>query len=577
MTNLRNELIEAHRGGTLLKAIENNLSPDDAKRRTLVQELADLHNEGSINIVAEFGTLKNSPPNPGFFMTRGIFEKALTLINAPVDATMKTVIQLWREAGQDMAAGTVLNGYIEFCLADPSRPLEALKEIEAAPDELACLLPATIVAGSRQDNPYFVAAAVRLCQAENLELRRQAVFSIGRIQRRDGPPVSESALGALEQSVANETDGPILANAIKSAFAVIARDKSQENRGIALIDRALSNNDDYALHGASEVFGFSTDEIPVSLIDILLSRLARVKPASKGTLENIDCGLASLLKKDAHKALSFLEEVLIVNEDELTIEAFDDAARQILQQKPLLSKVVTRWFLKPPLARSVQIILDKHHGDDPLLEIDPDELKPSEALHSIFVARKAIGYLFLRRPLTATNILISLMRNTSDDGVLRELAELLFDPMLLNFPGKVRDCVEARAVSESERVKDLLVESLKRIDDYLETVRSVETLPALHPSQSQRETYHRHYSRMMADSFKAAQAQSVFLNLIAKKVLLYGTKSIGYVYTEKGQSQRMEMPLKSHSFQMEFPRMEIIDSYGLDYMLRVFRAEEMRS
>jgi hypothetical protein len=39
----------------------------------------------------------------------------------------------------------------------------------------------------------------------------------------------------------------------------------------------------------------------------------------------------------------------------------------------------------------------------------------------------------------------------------------------------------------------------------------------------------------------------------------------------------MEMPLTSHGLQMEFPRMENLDPYGVDYMLRIFRVERFRA
>lgn len=48
-----------------------------------------------------------------------------------------------------MAAGTILDGHIGYCGKDPSRPLEALGEIEAKPDELVDMPPATIAAGSQ--------------------------------------------------------------------------------------------------------------------------------------------------------------------------------------------------------------------------------------------------------------------------------------------------------------------------------------------------------------------------------------------------------------------------------------------
>jgi hypothetical protein len=49
------------------------------------------------------------------------------------------------------------------------------------------------------------------------------------------------------------------------------------------------------------------------------------------------------------------------------------------------------------------------------------------------------------------------------------------------------------------------------------------------------------------------------------------------VYGPGGQSQRMETNLKSHGTSIEFPRMERIDPYGLDYALRFFKSRRLRA
>jgi hypothetical protein len=81
----------------------------------------------------------------------------------------------------------------------------------------------------------------------------------------------------------------------------------------------------------------------------------------------------------------------------------------------------------------------------------------------------------------------------------------------------------------------------------------------------------------MAESMRAAEKNSVFFGLAARSTLLYGQKSINYIYRGDGQPKRIEMPLISHSVEMEIPRMADLDPYGVDYMLRVFRAERLRA
>jgi len=261
------------------------------------------------------------------------------------------------------------------------------------------------------------------------------------------------------------------------------------------------------------------------------------------------------------------------------MEVFDSAVSEILSNKVLSSKILTRWFLKGDqvLCEAVHAIVGTYHGNGLLLEIDVTELNPSDSGHILFIARKVIGYLFIQ-PITVASVLISLIRNATDDKVLKELGALLFDPLLLNYTGKARDYIIKQSGSESGKVKETIDNALKEIDTYLENLRSVGQLPAfLYPSEAQREAYNRHFSQLMAESWKAAEAKSVFLNLFPKSVLLYGKKSISYVYGSDGQPHRQEIPLQSHGSEIEFARMQTLDPVGMDYMLRVFRNEQLKT
>jgi len=50
----REDLIRAYQAGQLLDAIEAALSTDPRKREALAADLADLHNDGTIDVVAAF-------------------------------------------------------------------------------------------------------------------------------------------------------------------------------------------------------------------------------------------------------------------------------------------------------------------------------------------------------------------------------------------------------------------------------------------------------------------------------------------------------------------------------------------
>ena len=577
--NHKEVLIAAAKNGDFLDAVYKSDLAEPDEREDLPVEIAALHNDGHINVVAEFAKLGNTlGSGPDFFTMRRVFEKTLPHIDAPMRDVMHCVLHLYQDAGQDMAAETVSDSYVAYCEKDPARPREAMQIIEGEHDQFADTLPSTVAAGSRIDNPHYLAEALRLGRHPAKVLRRRAVLSLASIEWPTGANVPEEALAGLEKS-ATEVDDQILASVVKSAFVFYQQDKTTEARVAALIDKALSKGDECALHAGSAIFGFETKEIPAPLLDVILGHLKQVKPANKGMLDKIDRGLKVLLKEvTAEKALRYLEELLLLHTGTLTIEDFDSAANEILTNKTLLSKVTTRWFLNgaPALCKSVEKIVRKSHNDTLPIDIEVSELKTKEFKHIMFMARKAIGYLFTK-PITATSILISLMRLAPDDETLEHLGELLFDPLLINYPGSVLEYIEAQARRETGKVKATLDKALAELIAYLDTLSAVPVLAALHPSQAHREACNRSTGELFEASMQKAEKHSVFFHLALKSTLLYGRKSINYIHGDGGPPRRMEISMTSYSMETESPRMKHLDQHGLNYMLRVFRAERWRT
>ena len=578
--SIREALLAEAKEGRFLHAVARALRAEQEERDGLANELVALHNEGLVDVVAAFGNLKNNAHGgPDFFLTRHVFEQALPNLIAPVDPVMRCVVQLCREAGQDIAAGTILSGYVEFCAKDAERPREALKLIEADFDALADMLAATVAAGSTLDNHYYLAQLLRLIRHQDIEVRRRVVFAMARLHWPKGESVPDNAVTALDQTVATETDDRILASAVKSAFTFFEQDKTLEERIVALISTALEKGDGVTLHAASELLMFNTKELPTKLLQLLLVHLKRVKPENVGTLNNVDYGIAHLLNlENSEQGLRFLEDLIAMHDGRLKIEILDSSVAKICESAALISKVTTRWFLRgeQALCEAVHEIAGAHYGKDLRIEIDASELNPSNHVRILFVARKAIGYFFMS-PVTAASVVISLMRHATDEETLNALGALLFDPLLVNYPGSTREYVKEQASRESEKIKKSIENALTSIEHYLEVLHSVPDLSGLRVGESQRESYRRHVSESMAESMKAAEKKSVFFGLFARSTLLYGNKSINYIHTGSGdEPRRTETPLARHSVSMEFPRMDNIDPYRLDYMLRVFRNEQFR-
>ena len=149
------------------------------------------------------------------------------------------------------------------------------------------------------------------------------------------------------------------------------------------------------------------------------------------------------------------------------------------------------------------------------------------------------------------------------------------DPVLLNYPGTAREFLESQIPQESDQVAEVIKSALHNLDEHLGELGNIATIPELHPTLDQREANLRRFNRQMSESYKEAMKGSLVEMIATKSVLLYGRSSIDFVRQGSDDSSRMEIPLKEHSIEMEFPRRHNLDPVGQDYMLRVFRAERL--
>ncbi len=579
MADLKSELLTAAQKDNFLQVVYKKSLGDNKNQNGLVTELVNLHNEKSIDIITGFKALQNQPnTNFNFFLMQDILEKSLPQLDEPTLPVMECVLHLFKEAGQDMAADKILTSFIEFCIADRSRPEETLTLIKNSTDQFADLLIPTIVAGSQLDFEYYLNEAIQLTKHENIEVRKKAIFSLGKIWYPEKSTFSEKALDCLESSVKKERDDILLASLIRSAFSLYKHSKSQIDRITDLISKALSQGEDHTLHATAYLIAANCNELPEPLLEIVLSHLLCVKPENKDTLRRIDYGLVKLFQQeDVNKAIQFLESLLLVNSNSLSLDIFQNFTREIYESKNnTLNRLLTRWFLKgnKVLCEGILAIVRHSSNGNRLLSIEKSELNPFDPIHIIFLAKKSIGYLFIY-PVTAASIIVSLIKYTPKDKerLIMELRNLLFYPLLINYPGKVSGYLNEQRENESVQVKNAIQAVLEDLDNYRNDLQSTGEIPELHPSQTQRNTYQKHFSQLMSESAEKARKEPNLLSFISKSVLLYGRKSINYVYSSDGQVNRIETPLQGHSIEMELARFLKLDPFGLDYTLLTFKNE----
>ncbi|MEX0732156.1 MAG: hypothetical protein WED00_03835 [Aquisalimonadaceae bacterium] len=569
---IRERLLEAHRSGSLMEAIEESCRIATIREEDVAHELATLHNDSNIDIVDAFSQLRKSEAGFIFFGVRAIFEQALPEIESDVLPVIRCVRHLVHEAGYDLAAGATIGYFTTFLAKTPSRPKQALDNIKAEP-ELSDLLPAILIAGCKLDMQKYLEEALQLTKAENADTRRQAVFALGAIEWSEENRPSEAVYAALEEILNSDTSDDMLAATARTAASLIKYDPLQVDRLIELVDSAVEKGGDQTIHAAASRLAIGDKHIPEALIEKLLNQLKRVNPEHKSTINQIDHAMHRLIKLGKIDAALCTLESLITEKD-LEPAAFDTVLHEIRRDTTLLNKAATRWLLNgnASLCQTAAYLVGGGHGANVPTEVDPAEIEMNDGREMVFLARKVCGYFFMN-PLSTASMLLSLLQLAKDDHTRTQIGKLILNPLLINYPGKARTFINDRRESCSAEAQEVLRQIDVALDQYFEALRSIDEIPELYPSNTQREAYHRYHSREMAESFKEAEKKSVFSSLFTKQTLLYGRASVTYVHDGQGNAHRQEIPLQEHSVEFELPRIVQLDPIGLEHQLAVYRAE----
>lgn len=574
--NLAQQIVEAGKAGTFLEFVYK-ASRNQQHEDQIVELLISVHNTGELDIVNEFKNLENKPHSGrDFFLTRHLFEKVLPRLNAPVQPVMECAQHLVKEAGNDMTAGIIIQPFIAFCETEPSRANEALDIVVGSPEQWRDLLSPILVAGASDDMKQFFQKAVDLSSHDDAGIRRNAIHALGQFHFPTGAVLVDRAKDCLTEVIDKEEDDQVLSQLVSTTCSLCFSDNSQTDSGAEIIKSALAKGNEFTLHATSTVFAYEMKKLPEKILDVFLPFLVNIDTKHAGTLSNLGYGVAGLLKRhDPTKGIEFLEILLTNHHGELSIKSLGSLVHSIHKLGyALLNRLLTRWFLNgdPVLCTSITSILDTIHGDNLQLEIDPAEIPSDDPALYLFIARKSIGFLFMK-PTTCTSIILSLMKKTQNKELIHDLGRLLFDPILLNFSGSPYDFLKKRTDSLDGMVRDAVQTAIDAINEYLETLRSIPDIPEMYPSQEQREARIRRHNREMAESYRNAQKGSIVDLICSKSILLYGNASIMHVQDASGKSRRMEIPMQHHSMTFEVPRQADIDPLGVDFMLRVYRNE----
>lgn len=539
-----------------------------AFRATLVA----LHNERKIDVLEPARTIGDSPVNQhDFFTVMHVYCDLIPELEAEVPAMLAAVKALVARAGDDLASGMPNGAYRSWAeRGDRARTTLAIIDPTDPEDSTYVFLGLQALAKSEPDAA--LEAAIAYLGGTAAPARSAAAKAIGTINLAT-PQARTRAADALAAASSAADDNNL--GHILTAICEIARAHPEmEDAAVAMIEAATPNVGDQAIHQLSLELGFHGEALPSGIVAALTAIIHQVPICNRGTLEHIDAAGGKLVTHGRlDEALALITPLISKHEELTSLETLDGFSHALLQLAPdQLAKVIVGWLLSldPNLGCAALSLVGDHHGNAPLvLDVDGTTLGLSDA-DMILLAHRAIGYLFIHA-ITAASLVLGLIRSAAD-GPREVMANILFDPLLINYSGELSDWLSERAKDASDPAQPVIVDLLSRLEAYIDGLRKAGRIKELRPSERERliENHRQHES--MRQAYKQAEKKSVFMSIVSRSVLLYGTRSISYFEGPDGKMQRNEMKLHSISHSVESPRLDILEPFDLDYTLRVFRA-----
>jgi hypothetical protein len=572
------DLITQSSGGTLHRFILDNYERgNDADDAAFVTLAVDLHNNGTFDLLSVL-TPEALEDAKGFhfFTLQQFYCSAIPRLEAEPKPLMIAVSALVTAGGNDGMATAPNAAYRDWCAVKAERPVAALALIEAGDAEARDYLSLSLEAGGKHDLRVYMERAIAYVR-DAPELRLGALTALSRFESAAATDLAREALALLAKLATSETDDMVRAHVLAATVGLYAQaPKKLHKKALALMTKAVDLRGEHVLHHCASVLFSHRQHLIDEMIEVLLAALEEVKPSNLVTINSLDVGLSQLVKAGKGQRVSeFLESVFQAHPDALSFKQFDSVGYALTAQDRALAEDMTvRWLMSgnQDLASHIASLLQGSTQNPTVFEVDIAGygLSDNEAL---FLARKAVGWFFFH-PITAASLIICILRSVKGK-IAEAIGDLLFEPLLLNYSGELRDHLTARIKGPKDRAKPHIRRAVAKLDAYLDDLRAVGFMNELEPSESERLIERKQQSERMRQIQKQAEQGSVLMSLISKSIILHGNGSIGYQRGADGKLHRHAMKMGGFSTSWEAPRLQVIDPFGVEMQLRQFRSERL--
>ena len=574
---LEQEIIKALEAGRWLEFVSRYNLRDDADEASMRALAIGLHDAGRFDLLAAIDEFDDDGDAFRFYEIQQFYSDALPQLDAEPAAMLKAVRRLVEEGGPNRDGGFMALPFRDWCKgAGRATAIATLLDFKAPRDDWYLRLALEGASASDPDGALDWALALVAGQAG--PPRTAALEALGSLGPT--PALAARAIAALRQHLEQETDDQSLGIGLYAAIELHGRGEQANpvDTG-AIVTLAAKSGGSEMRRRAMQALWFQWKSATPAILDQLIQVAETIDGSDAVAVDHLDHALYQMISGEhVERAIGIVRTLLSANRGTLTVHSFDGFEHQLLtQHRARFETLAVEWFVSGDraLGEAVMALVAKVHGAPMVLRPDltPFGYGPAEL---IFLARKAVGYLFTT-PISAASLLMAIMRTGVSDAI-KGATELLFDPLLVNYSGELGEHLREAAKDMNDPASPHVAAALQQLETYLDGLRAVGRVKALDPSERERMIEWRRRQQEMEEAMKAGEKESIFSQLATKVVLLYGNRSITYVPPfgdEPGPERRMVTEMQSHHHSHEYARMIVVDPHGIDLTLRHFRVERL--
>ena len=542
---------------------------NEEHRRTLLDAMVRLHEDGIVDILREIGRFlndKETNPLPNFWGWMHWFRPLFSELPCPLESICSLFAAFDERWKRNMANGIWWDYLSDRFRSSPDSAEEMLRLAEQK-DEFCPGVRRAFTSGLAEDTPYWLERGIGMMERPGGRTKRyfnEIVLALSNVDFGALDPGLAARFWERFAKVADESDPCFDWFAAYMSLHAIRAKGFREGMCGTVLRRILGLGDPAVLERMLIFLAADWKTTDEEERQWSLGSLEDFDPQKPFPIDAFGSFASTLLREGFTKtATDVLSTYLVRTNAELSDIPYvvDECWNN---QRHRIGEIATAWFL------SRNRILEKAAGEVLPFEIksgcvpsvDESQLNlgPQELL--VFAA-KVIGYLF-DKPKTLFRFLFPCV-DRMDEGARRKIRPVLYDPVFLCYHDAARSSLASMDSSLGRDAKDFLRCILDEAENEMAVLSRSGPFPELRSPMRQQIEIDRIRERELDDGMESSRKNSILEALTHKISLLHGNGWIQYQPNEDGILVRSPGKLQRHSVSLVLPRLPNAIGWEFDW------------